>query len=355
MTGIRQQPAIVIGDRRIGVGQPVYVIAEAGVNHNGDIELARQLIDIAADAGADAVKFQTFKAELLATREAPKASYQLQTTDAAESQYEMLRSLELTEDVHRELFDYCRARQIQFLSAPFDEASADFLETLGVAAYKIPSGELTNLPLLAHVARKGKAMIVSTGMATLEEVEIAVGAILRAGNDQFSLLHCVSNYPADPAEVNLRAMLTMQEVFKVPVGFSDHTRGIEVALAAVALGASLIEKHFTLDRTLPGPDHQVSLEPDELARMVQGIRKVTSALGDGRKKPAPSEVGTAAVARKSLVAARHILRGTVLTEELIQLRRPGTGLPASMRESVLGRRALQDIESGALISQEVLD
>jgi len=347
--------AISIAGRKVGPGQPCFIIAEAGVNHNGQIELARRLVDAAVEAGADAVKFQTFKAERLVTEEAPKAAYQQKTTGSEESQQAMLRRLELSEEAHRELLAYCRERGVLFMSSPFDEERADFLERLGVAVFKIPSGELTNLPFLEHVARKGKPMIVSTGMSHLEEVKAAVEATEKAGNRQVVLLHCLSNYPADPAEANLRAMRTMLAALDQPVGYSDHTPGIEVALAAVALGACVIEKHFTLDRNLPGPDHRASLEPVELAAMVRGIRIVEASLGHGRKEPAPSEADTAAVARKSLVAAQDIPAGTTLTEEMMVAKRPGTGLPPSMRDSFVGRQARRDIRSGTLLSGEMVE
>jgi N,N'-diacetyllegionaminate synthase len=345
---------VEIAGRKIGVNRPCFIIAEAGVNHNGDLHRAVDLIDAASQAGADAVKFQTFTVDRLVTRAAPKAEYQKQTTDAAESQYEMLRRLELSPAAHRELMDYCRGKGLLFLSTPFDEESADLLEELGMAAYKVSSGEITNLPLLAHVARKNKPMIISTGMANLSEVESAVLAVQDAGNHEFVLLHCVSTYPANPADANLRAMHTMRKAFNVPVGYSDHTSGIEVAIAAVALGACVIEKHLTLDTSLPGPDHQASLEPNEFARMVKGVRIIEAALGSGRKEPAFSEANTAAVARKSLVAAWDIAAGTELTEEMIAIMRPGTGLPPAMRQQLLGRIARTNIPAGTLLGLEML-
>jgi N-acetylneuraminate synthase len=340
--------------RKIGPGYPCFIIAEAGVNHNGDVELARRLVDVAVEAGADAVKFQTFRAEQLVTPDAPKANYQLQATSGAESQFEMLRRLELSPEAHRELFKYCRQRGILFMSAPFDEECADFLEDLGMLVYKIPSGEITNLPFLAHVARKGKPIIVSTGMSTMDEVKVAVRTIEKAGNKNFVLLHCVSAYPANPADANLQAMHTMSTEFNVPVGYSDHTPGIEVALAAVALGACVIEKHITLDRSLPGPDHQASLEPDELGVLVRGVRSVEKALGHGRKEPAPSEADIAAVARKSLVAARDIPPGTVLAEDDVAIKRPGTGLSPALRHRLVGRTARTDIAAGTVLTWELL-
>jgi N,N'-diacetyllegionaminate synthase len=343
-----------IGQRLIGTDQPCFIIAEAGVNHNGNIDLARRLIDVAVDAGADAVKFQTFKAEQLVTAEAPKAEYQQRTTDRNESQFDMLKHLELDFDSFRELYAYCQSKNILFLSTPFDEDSADFLETLGVAAFKIPSGEITNLPYLTHIARNGRPMIVSTGMAYLSEVETAVRAIRATGNNEIALLHCASSYPADPGDINLRAMSTLSSAFGVPIGFSDHTQGLEIPLAAVALGASIIEKHFTLDRTLPGPDHAASLEPDQLTALTRGIRNVEAALGHGRKEPAASEANTAAAARRSLVAARDLPAGTVLTEADLAIKRPGTGLAPALRSHLIGRVTRVKIPGGTLLSLEML-
>lgn len=344
-----------IDGRKIGFGHPCFIIAEAGVNHDGDLKMAKRLVDAAKEAGADAVKFQTFKAESLVNSTAPKAEYQLQTTDASESQLDMLRRLELTLEDYRDIQTYCRERNILFMSSPFGEESVDLLAGLNVPVFKIPSGEITNLPLLAYVARKGKPLVVSTGMANLGEVEEAVHTIENTGNHEIALLHCVSNYPAEPADVNLRAMHVMANAFDVPVGYSDHTLGIEIPLAAVALGACILEKHLTLDCNLPGPDHRASLEPPDFAAMIQGIRTVEAALrGHGRKEPAPSEAGTAAAARKSLVAAQHIPVCSTLTPEMVAVRRPGTGLPPSMRPYVIGRRSHQDIPAGTLIALEML-
>jgi N-acetylneuraminate synthase/N,N'-diacetyllegionaminate synthase len=345
---------ISVAGRKVGANHPCFIIAEAGVNHNGSLEMARQLVDVAVRAGADAVKFQTFKAEKVVSATAPKAEYQLQTTSPAESQLDMIRRLELPSDAFRELQAYCHQQGILFISSPFDHESADLLDNLKVPAFKIGSGEITNLPLLAHVARKGRPMLVSTGMSTLDEVAVALDTIRRAGASQLVLLHCVSNYPANPADANLHAMNAMADTFQVPVGFSDHTQGITVAVAAVALGACILEKHFTLDRTLPGPDHLASLEPRELRELVEAVRTVTSALGDGRKQPAASEANTAAVARRSLVAARHIAAGTRLTQELIAILRPGTGLPPAMRDQLVGRVAKTDIPEGTLLNLEML-
>jgi N-acetylneuraminate synthase len=340
---------VSVSNRLIGPRQPVFVIAEAGVNHNGDLQLARQLIDVAVAAGADAVKFQTFQADRLVTPDAPKASYQVATTGAVESQLEMLRRLELSPEAHRELQTYSNEREIVFLSTPFDEEAADFLDQLNVPAFKISSGDLTNSPLLEHVAGKGKPVILSTGMSDLAELIEAVSVLNSAGCENPILLHCVSNYPASAADANLRAMQTIRAAFDVPVGFSDHTEGIDVALAAVALGACVIEKHLTLDRSLPGPDHRASLEPAELAQLVTSIRRIEIALGDGRKAPADSEVETARVARRSLVAVREIPAGAALEREMVVMRRPGTGLSPAMLPGLLGRRTARPIAAGALL------
>jgi N,N'-diacetyllegionaminate synthase len=345
---------IEISGCHIGLGNPCFIIAEAGVNHNGDLALARQLVDAAKAAGADAVKFQTFRAERLVTAQAPKADYQKQTTLETESQLTMLKRLELTHAMHVDLIAYCRDCGILFLSTPFEEDSADELIALGLKLLKLPSGEITNFPFLRHVALKQIPVILSTGMASLGEVEQAVEIFRDVGNSKLILLHCVSNYPADPSDCNLRAMRTLRAAFELPVGFSDHTPGISVALAAVALGACVIEKHFTLDRALPGPDHQASLEPDELAALVRGIRIVESALGDGRKACRGSERNTAEIARKSIVAACEIPPGTVITNEMLVMLRPGTGLPASMLQIIAGRKARKSISAGSLLSFDLL-
>jgi N-acetylneuraminate synthase len=349
MDGVVNDPRrIRIGSHEVGSGRPCFIVAEAGVNHNGSLDLALKLVDAAVAAGADAVKFQTFRADRLVTLNAPKAAYQSETTGEAESQFEMLRKLELDERGHRTLVVHCASRGIAFLSTPFDEESADFLETLDVPAYKLPSGELTNLPFLRHVAQKKRPMIMSTGMATMEEVGQAVEAVRIAECKDLVLLHCVSAYPADPADVNLRAMATLTEAFGVPVGYSDHTLGIEVALAAVAMGACILEKHFTLDRSLPGPDHRISAEPAELAALVASARIVEAALGNGVKRPSVSEADSAQIARKSLVAACDLLAGTVLCPEHVVIRRPGTGIPPRMRDRLVGRKTKVTITADTL-------
>ncbi len=348
----RPEP-IRIGTHSVGPDSPVLVIAEAGVNHNGSLEMARRLVDAAAEAGADAIKFQTFRADRLVTPSAPRAAYQIREGEPT-SQLEMLKALELSERAHVELWRHGREVGLTVLSTPFDERSADFLQRLGVPAYKVGSGELTNLPFLEHLAHKRLPLIVSTGMATLAEVDQAVHSIRRCGAPPLVLLQCTSRYPAPAADANLRAMDTMRLAFGVPVGYSDHTRGNDVALAAVARGACLIEKHFTLDRRLPGPDQRASAEPDQFAALVQSLRTVEAALGDGRKQPTAREAEIAAVARRSLVAARDLDVGERLTEELIAIKRPGTGLAPAFRPRVIGRRLNEPLREGAPLTWEVL-
>jgi N-acetylneuraminate synthase len=346
----------------------VLIIAEAGVNHDGSLDRARALVDAAHQAGADAVKFQSFQADRLVSRHAPKAAYQQSATAPAESQLEMLRRLELGEPEHRALIEHCAARGIRFLSSPFDLPSVDLLTgRFGLSLLKIASGQIANAPLLLRAARAGAAVIVSTGMSTLSDIEAALGVLAfgYAGgdrapsqaafeqawaapasrqllHDRVTLLHCTTEYPAPFTEVNLRAMDTLRQAFGLPVGFSDHTPGIAIPLAAVARGATVIEKHFTLDRSLPGPDHKASLEPPELAAMVAGIRQVQVALGDGCKVPVPSELGNRAVARQSLVAAVAIKQGEPFTEENLGFKRPGTGISPMRYWQILGTRASRD-------------
>jgi N,N'-diacetyllegionaminate synthase len=343
-----------IAGRLVGPGHSCFIIAEAGVNHNGSLERALALVDAAAAAGTDAVKFQTFRAEEIASAAAPKAAYQKQTTGPKQSQLDMLKALELKPEHHQALNQRCREKGILFLSTPFDSTSLDFLVGMGMAALKVPSGEITNLPFLNQVGKIKLPVILSTGMSTIAEVALAVDTLQQAGCASLALLHCVSNYPADPADANLKAMVTMTQRFGLPVGYSDHTMGPEVALAAVALGAYIIEKHFTLDLSLPGPDHMASAEPEELSALVAGIRKVESALGHGRKEPAPSEADTKAAARRSLVAARDILAGEVLSIDAVSFKRPGTGLGPERWQEVLGRKAKRQISAGTLISLEML-
>jgi len=331
----------------------VFIIAEAGVNHNGSIATARELIDTAAMAGADAVKFQTFRAGEIVTKTSEKADYQIKNTGLDESQYGMLKRLELPESDLRELYFYCREKDIVFMSTPFDIESADFLDGLGMTIFKVPSGEITNMALIKHIASKKKPLLLSTGMSYLEEVGKAVGWIKDSGEaDRLTLLHCVSNYPADVDDTNLRAMETMKTAFGLPVGYSDHTRGIEIPIAAAAMGAEVIEKHFTLDRTMEGPDHKASLEPQELREMVRAIRNVERAMGDGIKRPAKNEEHMRGIARRSLVAARTINAGDMLKPEDIAVKRPGTGIAPEYRESVINRVAARQIDGDSVIQWE---
>ena len=329
----------------------ILIIAEAGVNHNGDLALAKKLIDVAADAGADLVKFQTFSADLLATRQAKKADYQIVTTGNSETQHQMLSRLELSANMHHELIAYCATRNIGFFSTGFDIESVDFLISLGINHFKIPSGEITNLPYLRHIGQFSKPVIISTGMATMGDIEAAIDVLEQAGTVRslITVLHCTTEYPTPMAEVNLRAMQSMQAAFGVAVGYSDHTAGIEVSIAAAALGATVIEKHFTLDRNLPGPDHKASLEPDELKAMVSAIRNIEIALGDGIKRLTASEVRNKLVARKSLVASKAIKGGEVLCAENVTAKRPGTGLSPMNWDTVMGCKAVRDFAADDLI------
>lgn len=352
-----------------------YIIAEAGVNHNGSVERALEMIDIAAKAGVDAVKFQTFKSEKVISRFAPKAQYQTKTTDAGESQLDMVRKLEFNEDKHRLLIKRCKERKVDFLSTPFDLDSVDLLVKLKVTRLKIPSGEITNAPLLVKAALTGKPIILSTGMSTLGEVELALGVLAfgytnakevpsldafrtafcskagqKALRDNIVLLHCTTEYPAPFRDVNLKAMDSMISAFGLPLGLSDHTQGIAVSIAAVAKGAVMIEKHFTLDKNLPGPDHKASMEPDELASLVKSVRQVEQALGSSKKMPAESEVKNLSIVRKSLVAAKNIRKGEMFIEENLTVKRPGTGISPLNYWEFLGKRSERDYKEDEVIS-----
>lgn len=340
-----------IAGRRLGPSNPVFVIAEAGVNHNGDVGLAHRLVDVAANSGADAVKFQTFDPKTLVSPKAGMAAYQVENTGRVVSQAEMLAELVLPREAHRELSDHAAERGILFLSSPFDEASGDFLDELGVPAFKLGSGELTNHPLLAHLAAKGKPLIVSTGMADMIEVDGALAAIQAGGAPPVCLLHCVTSYPASADDANLGALHTMQAAFGLPVGFSDHTEGIHVSLAAVALGACAIEKHFTLDRSMPGPDHRASLMPEELSMLVSQIRALELARGDGEKRPRPAELSLIAPARKSLHAARDLPSGHVLIAADVVALRPGNGIPPSRLAALVGRKMARAVVNGAMLEE----
>ncbi len=362
----------------INNNESIYIIAEAGVNHNGDMNIARQLIDMAAEAGADAVKFQTFRAEALVIRNAPKAEYQKVTTGDEESQYGMIKKLELDEDKHRELIHYCEEKNIHFLSTPFDDKSLDLLtKTFDLPRIKLPSGEITNAPLLLRAAQTGKPVILSTGMSTLEDIETALGVLAfgylfsggEPSRDAFNcayksnagrkvlksrvvLLHCTTAYPTPLEDVHLQAMDTMYEKFGLPVGYSDHTLGIAVPIAAAARGAVVIEKHFTLKRDMPGPDHHASLEPGELKIMIQAIRQAKLALGLPQKCPAPSEIGNVNVVRKSIVAGRPIRKGEIFSPKNIALKRPGTGIAPVHYWELLGKISSEDYSKDDLIKND---
>lgn len=329
------------------------IIAEAGVNHNGDIRLAKKLIDIAADAGADLVKFQTFNADRLVTQSASKAEYQILATDNTESQHSMLRKLELTEAAHHELITHCASRNIGFFSTGFDIESINMLVGLGQEMFKIPSGEITNLPYLRHIGQLKKRVILSTGMSSVEEIKAALGVLEKSGTERtkITVLHCTTAYPVPIQEVNLRAMQTIQSTLDVSIGYSDHTLGIEIPIAAVALGATVIEKHFTIDRNLPGPDHKASLEPAELNSMIRSIRNIEIALGDGFKRPMPSEIENRTAARKSIVASQNISMGQQFTETNLTTKRPGSGISPMEWDKILGRNAPRDYLSDEHINE----
>jgi N,N'-diacetyllegionaminate synthase len=332
----------------------VVIIAEAGVNHNGDISLAKKLIDVASEAKADYVKFQTFKAEKNITKQAPKAAYQIKNDVSSDSQLEMVKKLELLENDHNILIDYCAEKSIKFLSTPFDFESIELLKKLGITIGKIPSGEITNLPYLRRMARSFNKLILSTGMATVEEISAAINIIVDAGFDKnnITIMHCNTEYPTPMNDVNLLAMLDIKSKFETKIGYSDHTLGIEVPIAAVALGATVIEKHFTLDRTMKGPDHAASLEQEELKAMISGIRNIEKALGDGLKRPSASELKNIVIARKSIVASRKIVKGEIFTENNITVKRPGTGLSPMQWDIILGKKAIKDFDEDELIKTE---
>lgn len=326
-----------------------FIIAEAGVNHNGSFELAKQLVDKAVWAGADCIKFQTFNSKNLVSKNAQKAEYQKKTTDSSESQLDMLKKLELSKEEFIELRDYCNQKGIMFLSTPFDLESIDFLASIGVKTWKVPSGEITNYPFLRAIGKRKESVIMSTGMCTLDEVRDTIKVLKDFGTTDITLLHCTTEYPAPYDSVNLNAMLTLQNEFAFKVGYSDHTNGIEIPVAAVAMGATVIEKHFTLDKNMEGPDHKASLEPDELKQMVQSIRNVEAALGDGTKQPSDVEKKNIAIARKSIVAACDIKKGEMFTEENLTAKRPGNGISPMNWAEVLGKIAKRDFSEDELI------
>jgi len=329
----------------------VFIIAEAGVNHNGSVDLAKKLINVASISGADAVKFQTFKAENLVSKDAQKADYQKQTTDATESQFDMIKKLELDVDTHKELIAHCQKKDIMFLSTPFDHESINLLSDLGLQIFKIPSGEITNLPYLRHIGSLGKKVVLSTGMSNLKEVGDALNILINAGTskDNITVLHANTMYPTPMEDVNLNAMLTIQKEFDVDIGYSDHTLGIEVDIAAVAMGASCIEKHFTLDKAMDGPDHKASLEPEELKAMVDAIRNIEKALGSSEKRSSPSESVNIDVVRKSIFAKIAIKKGEVLSENNLSIKRPGNGISPMKWDEVAGTIATKEYQEDELI------
>ena len=329
----------------------VFIIAEAGVNHNGNVEIAKKLIDIAIGVGANAVKFQTFKAEKVISKFAQKAEYQYKITDKNETQLEMVKRLELDVDAHKELIHYCKKKGLMFLSTPFDIESIGLLNELEVEILKIPSGEITNLPYLRKIGSLNRNIIISTGMADLEEIGKALDILLESGTskDNITVLHCNSEYPTPFEDVNLTAMLTIRDTFRVNIGYSDHTPGIEIPIAAVALGATVIEKHFTLNKDMDGPDHKASLGPDELKSMVTAIRNIEKSLGDGIKRPSPSELKNRPLVRKSIIAGMDIKEGDMLTENNITVKRPGIGINPMEWDNVIGRKAIHDFKEDELI------
>ena len=322
------------------------------MNHNGSVDTAKKLIEAASEAGSDLIKFQTFKTKSIITKKAEKADYQKDFTEKSESQFEMLKKLELDRTAHEELIQYCEIKNIQFLSTAFDHDSIDLLAELNIPFYKIPSGEITNLPYLRHIGRMGKPIIMSTGMATLDEVRFALKVLLGSGaeKEKITILHCNTEYPTPMEDVNLNAMLTIQDELEIAVGYSDHTLGIEIPVAAVALGACVIEKHFTLDRTLPGPDHCASLEPEELKLMVAAIRNIEKAMGDWVKKPSPSEMKNMSIARRSIVAKKPISKGELFTEKNLTVKRPGTGVSPMEWDTYIGRSADKEYQMDDLIN-----
>ena len=329
----------------------VFIIAEAGVNHNGKLKIAKKMVDVAVEAGVDAVKFQTFKSENLVSKFAQKADYQKKTTAESNSQFEFLKKLELSVNDHKRLIDYCSDKEIIFISSPFDLESIDLLNDFGLEIFKIPSGEINNLPYLRKIGHLNKKIILSTGMTDLKEIGASLKILTESGTSKKSItvLHCNTEYPSPMTDVNLMAMLTIRKTFDVSVGYSDHTLGIEVPIAAVALGASVIEKHFTLDKNMEGPDHKTSLEPDELFQMVKAIRNIEKALGTGTKKPSPSEIKNISIVRKSVVAQREIKKGELFTDENITVKRPGTGISPMEWDNIIGKVAKKEFKEDELI------
>lgn len=351
MGTLHKKQLTICNDSNSELPSKVLIIAEAGVNHNGDLKMARSLIDVAAAAGADIVKFQTFKAERLVIKSAVKADYQLENTNSTESQFEMLQRLELSSIMHDQLIEHAAKRGIEFMSTAFDEESINLLVDKKLKRFKVPSGEITNLIYLRHLAKVAESVIISTGMATLEEVNDAIAVFENAGmpRNRIIILHCTTEYPAPMHDVNISAMQTIANKFGLQVGYSDHTEGIEVAIAAVALGAKVIEKHFTISRALPGPDHKASLVPEELAAMVKAIRNIEQAMGDGVKGPSPRELRNLSIVRKSLVAIRPIKAGEIFNMQNIGAKRPGSGISPMCIDKVIGKFAPKSFEVDELI------
>ncbi len=341
--------------KTIGEGAPVFIVAEAGVNHNGDTELALELVRQAKKSGADCVKFQTFKAGTVTTRQSPKAAYQLKTTDPQESQFEMLKKLELSENIYPRLISLCQELDIQFLSTPYHFSDVDFLNGLNVDAFKIASGQLVESPFLKYIAKLNKPIILSTGMSTVEEIRESLEAVRTTGNDQVILLQCTTNYPSAIEDANLRAMVSMRDDLNVLVGYSDHTQSHFSAYTAVALGAVIVEKHFTLDRTLPGPDHSSSLEPDEFRNLVRGIREIEKALGSPMKKPTAAELKNLTWMRRSIAAMKDIPAGMMIRRDDLVFKRPATGLQPKMLEEIVGKRAKKNIQKDTILTEELIE
>lgn len=343
-----------IGKTKVGGDSPVFVIAEAGVNHNGDLNIAKEMVDAAVEFGASAIKFQTFKAEKLATKEAPKAEYQKELSQKEESQLDMLKKLELSKEETKDIFNYCEKKRIGYFSTPYGFETASILQELGTPAYKIGSSDIDNYPLLKQIAKYGKPVILSSGMSTLGEIVDSLNWLRDGGCKEIALLHCVTSYPAKFEDVNLRVLQTFQQAFDVPIGFSDHTLGIAVSLAAVALGAKLIEKHFTLDKNMVGPDHKASLEPEEMKSMIDGIRNIEKSLGSPVKRLLPSEIPIKEVARKSITAAKDIPKGTLITKAMLAVKRPGTGISPKYWKIIIGRKTKADIKKDEMISWKLV-
>lgn len=345
---------IKIGSRTIGDGSPVFIIAEAGVNHNGSLEIAQRLVEEAANCGADCVKFQTFKAERVVTQKAPKAKYQLETTDRTESQIDMLRKIELKPEHHVKLKKYAEKLGMIFLSTPYSFEDVDFLESIGVLAYKVASGQIVEHAFLCKIAKTGKPLFLSTGMATLGEIDAALTAVLKAGNDKVILLQCTTNYPSRIEDANLKVIQNLKSIFGCLVGYSDHTIGDEAAITAVALGANVIEKHFTLDKNLPGPDHSTSITPIELRSFAEKIHKIETALGKGYKEPTALEKENAINMRRSITASRDIRKDEIITEDKITFKRPATGLPPQFYDMIIGKKAARDILADELLQMDMI-